>query len=97
MENNLYRIEVIAHDNLPKIDTVGMLLANDGFAYVKLHPVKLTAKPKKHGNWIIRTENNICDMTYQYECSQCAQPSRCRYKTKFCPNCGIPMDGDNNE
>ena len=45
-----------------------------------------------HGHWILRTENNICDMTYQYECSQCAQPSRCRHQTNYCPNCGACMD-----
>ena len=45
---------------------------------------------REHGHWILRIENNICDMTYQYECSKCTQPSR--YATNFCPNCGIIMD-----
>ena len=47
---------------------------------------------REHGHWILRVENNICDMTYQYECSKCSQPSR--YATNFCPNCGIVMDGE---
>ena len=44
--NKLYRIEVIAHNNLPEIDTMGMLLTNEGIAYVKLHPVQIKAKQK---------------------------------------------------
>ena len=43
----------------------------------------------KHGNWILRIENNICDMTYEYKCSTCSQ--RSRYKTNYCPNCGAYM------
>lgn len=45
---------------------------------------------REHGHWILRIENNVCDMTYQYECSKCTQPSR--YATNFCHNCGIIMD-----
>lgn len=61
------------------------------------HEVLVEYAPVKHGHWILRTKNNICDMTYQYECSQCKQPSRCRCQTKFCPHCGAIMDGDINE
>ena len=47
---------------------------------------------QKHGHWILRVENGVCDMTYQYECSKCKRPSRCKCATNFCPNCGIIMD-----
>ena len=48
-----------------------------------------------HGHWILRQENSIYDMTYQYECSQCAQPNRSQ--TNYCPNCGSKMNGDDDE
>lgn len=52
----------------------------------------IDAVPVVHGHWILRKENSIYDMTYQYECSQCAQPNRSQ--TNYCPNCGSKMNGD---
>lgn len=46
---------------------------------------------REYGHWILRVENNTCDMTYQYECSKCGQPLKQRNVTNFCPNCGIIM------
>lgn len=47
---------------------------------------------REHGHWILRVENNTCDMTYQYECSKCKQSLKQKNITNFCPNCGIIMD-----
>lgn len=92
MDNKLYRIEVIAHNNLPTIDTIGMLMTNEGIAYVKLHPVKLTAKPRRdnsHGHWIDGLDGSCM-------CSECNKVVR--YEIGYyCPNCGALMDGDKHE
>lgn len=94
MENNLYRIEVVAHNNLPSIDTAGILISNEGFSYVKLHPVKLKAQPKREV--IYRWWNQSESMDLSATCSECKS-----WYTRFtvdepypnyCPNCGAKMD-----
>ena len=47
---------------------------------------------REYGHWILRVENNTCDMTYQYECNKCGQPLKQKFVTNFCPNCKIIMD-----
>ena len=97
MENNLYRIEVIAYDNLPKIDTVGMLMTNDGIAFVKLHPVKLKAQPKNeapHGQWKLEKNPYMRD-SWLYRCTAC--DARCGDNSRYCPNCGAKMGGGNGD
>ena len=92
MENNLYRIEVVAWDNLPSINTTGMLYTNEGMSFVKLHPVKLTAKPKSevvHGHWIEGLDGSCM-------CSECNQVLR--YEIGYyCPWCGSQMDGERKD
>ena len=99
MENNLYRIEVVAWDNLPSIDTMGMLYTNEGIAFVKLHPVKLTVKPKSkdtHGKWVWKRLYE--DDAYQtLVCSECMSADGASDLYKYCPNCGTPMDGGVDE
>lgn len=56
-KNKLYRIEVLMRQNLPDIDTCGLLMTNEGYAYVKLHPVKLNAKPKTDAVEVIRCKD----------------------------------------
>lgn len=95
MDNKLYRIEVIMYDNLPTIDTAGMLITNEGVAYVKLHPVKIKATPKSevvHGRW-------IHDINNLYGCSECMGRETMSHKKmkNYCPNCGAIMDGDKHE
>jgi len=95
MDNNLYRIETTSLDDLPTVDVVGMLMTEQGTSFIKLHPVKLTAKPKKdtaevvHGIWKIHTHGIILSPTY--ECSICHD--WVNKTSRFCPNCGANMDG----
>lgn len=55
MENNLYRIERMAFDNLPTVDVAGMLTTEQGLSFIKLHPVKLIAKPKSENCTVEKT------------------------------------------
>lgn len=63
--------------------------------YIILNTPKVDAVEVVYGHWILRKENSIYDMTYQYECSQCALPSR--YATNYCPHCGAKMTEVSNE
>jgi hypothetical protein len=96
MENNLYRIELIMHNNLPNIDTTGMLMTNDGVAFVKIHPIKINAKPKHeitHGCWVWKQLDT--DEFETLVCSNCLSPDGARELYHYCPNCGARMDGGN--
>ena len=93
MENNLYRIEVIAWDNLPDIDTTGMLYTNEGIAFVKLHPVKIKATPKNevnHSEWILNKDGSGT-------CKNCNRTTKNVWDydswMRYCPDCGSHMDG----
>ena len=55
--NNLYRIEPLAYGNLHQINTIGLLITNDGFAYVKIHPVKINIKPKADTVEVVRCKD----------------------------------------
>lgn len=46
MTNNLYRIETTGTIENPKFNGSAMLYCDGGIAFVRLHPVKITAKPK---------------------------------------------------
>lgn len=79
-------LDVYAY-NLSFEEQAQFLIAN-GVTFVK-------DENNTHGHWILRKENSIYDMTYQYECSQCALPSR--YATNYCPHCGAKMTEVSNE
>ncbi len=86
MDNKLYRIEVIMYDNLPAIDTAGMLITKEGVAYVNLHPVKIKATPKSeavHGHWIEGLDGS-------YMCSKCKRVFRYDIG-HYCSNCGAKL------
>ena len=94
MDNKLYRIEVIAWDNLPDINTTGMLYTDQGVVFVKLHPVKLKAAPKNetsHGGWILHKEKDTFGYTCKFECSKCSHINK--HRNNYCPNCGTDMRG----
>jgi hypothetical protein len=87
MDNKLYRIEVLMNNNLPKIDTSGTLITNEGFAFVKLHPVKIKATPKnktEHGNWMVGLDGS-------YMCSECGRVFRDEIGN-YCSNCGARLE-----
>lgn len=46
MENNLYRIETTGIIEKPDMNGNAMLYCDGGIAFVKLHPVRISAKPK---------------------------------------------------
>lgn len=46
MNNNLYRIETIGTLENPNMNGNAMLYCDNGIAFVKLHPVRINAKPK---------------------------------------------------
>jgi DNA-directed RNA polymerase subunit RPC12/RpoP len=87
MDNKLYRIEVLMHDNLPTIDTAGILTTNEGLAFVKLHPVKIKATPKnktEYGNWMVGLDGS-------YMCSECGRIFRYEIGN-YCSNCGARLE-----
>lgn len=91
MENNLYKIERTGLDNPPTVDTIGMLMTEYGTSFVKLHPVKLTAKPKNatQGRW---TWKRLHDDDYEtLVCSNCFSADGANEMYNYCPNCGAKM------
>ncbi len=92
MENNLYRIERTAFDNLPTVDVAGMLMTEQGTSFIKLHPVKLTVKPKNvtQGSW---TWKRLHDDDYEtLVCSECLKPEGASLYYNYCPSCGKKMN-----
>ena len=89
--NNLYRIEVIAWDNLPSINTTGMLYTNEGIAFVQLHPVKLNAKPiqNKTSVWKLNKDGSAT-------CQNCHRTTKNAWDYdswyRYCPDCGCRME-----
>lgn len=100
MDNKLYRIEVLMHDNLPTIDTMGTLITNEGLAVVKLHPVKLKAKPTVdavpvvHGRWMWGGWFKACSVCGTHVDMEDTLGAGW---WNYCPNCGSKMDGDKHE
>ena len=101
MDNKLYRIETITNSNLPKTETCGSLITNEGFCWIKLHPVKFVAKPKNevvHGKWENITDFG-CGNCFGY-CSVCRTPQKAynaaglKLNHRYCSWCGAKMDGD---
>ena len=96
MTNNLYRIETLATFEYPELNGQAMLHCNNGIAFVKLHPVKLKAQPKRdesgvvHGRWTWTKLNGDCFETLV--CSSCLSPDGSRLVYNYCPNCGAKMD-----
>lgn len=71
-------------------------MTNDGVAFVKLHPVKINAKPKHeitHGRWVWKQLDT--DEFETLVCSNCLSPDGAREVYHYCPNCGAQMDGGN--
>ena len=91
MDNKLYRIEVVAWDNLPSINTTGMLYTNEGIAFVKLHPVKLNAKPiqNKVSVWKLNKDGSAT-------CQNCHRTTKNAWDYdswyRYCPDCGCRME-----
>lgn len=85
MTNNLYRIEVIAHDNLPQIDTAGMLMTNEGIAYVKLHPVRIKPKKEKEAKLYWKADG---PGRWTLTCNACDLPATGGEDAKYCSKCG---------
>lgn len=89
--NNLYRIEVIAWDNLPSINTTGMLYTNEGIAFVKLHPVKLQAKTSQNKTsvWKLNKDGSAT-------CQNCHRTTKNAWDYdswyRHCPDCGCRME-----
>ena len=95
MTDKLYRIETTGTIENPKMNGSAMLYCNDGIAFVKLHPVKLKAKPKRDipevatGRW---TWNNLHDDDFQtLVCSNCFSSEGASEFYNYCPNCGAQM------
>lgn len=91
MDNKLYRIEVVTWDNLPSIDTTGMLYTNEGVAFVKLHPVKINAKPSQNKTsvWKLNKDGSAtCQHCYRTIKNAWDYDSWYRY----CPDCGCRME-----
>lgn len=93
MDNKLYRIEVVAWDNLPDINTTGMLYTDKGVAFVKLHPIKIKAQPKcevVHSSWILNDDGSGT-------CRNCHRTTLYVWDMdnwlNYCPNCGADMRG----
>ena len=96
MNNQLYRIETFSSIEHPTFNGAAILYCDGGIAFVKLHPVKLTAKPKceaTHNEWIMRTKQDSFGFTYQFECNKCFHINK--YNTNYCPNCGAKMKKEN--
>lgn len=98
--NNLYRIEKVMDQaqnldqvpgyNLPGTDGVAMLTSNDGFAFVKLHPVRITAK-RALPCYICNDMPALTHMIYQH-----AGGMGTLYAT-YCPNCGRLLSREEKE
>lgn len=79
--------------NLLSLHTIGMAID-----FIKNQPAA-DVQPIRHGRWIDhekfeRKNCNVC-----IECSVCNTGfgHDCIPKTKFCPNCGARMDGEQND
>ena len=87
MANNIYRIELLAFLEDPKLNGPAMIYADGGIDYVKLHPVKIKAMPKNkatHGNWIVGLDGS-------YMCSECGRVFRYEIGN-YCSNCGVRLE-----
>ena len=51
--------------------------------------IKAVAKPIKIGHW--ERKYNSYTLEYWYKCSECQ--TSWEYKFKYCPNCGVKMEG----
>ena len=95
MTNNLYRIETMGTIENPKLNGSAMLYCEDGISFVKLHPVKISAKPKVNDNNIPQgrwTWNNLHDDDFQtLVCSNCFSAEGASEFYNYCPNCGAKM------
>ena len=69
---------------------------SDCIAFLDLAPT-IDAVPVVHGRWI-NPDDAVC-----YQCSNCKEYANQDYGLtnaiflKYCPNCGVRMDGDSND
>ena len=66
------------------------LVASNVSEALKRVPVE-DVVPVVHAKWI------ICSDGYYPYCANCKREPQGRTMTKFCPNCGAKMDGDESE
>ena len=96
MTDKLYRIEITGNIENPNMSGSAMLYCDSGIAFVKLHPVRISAKPKAaHAKWEdVQDFGGVCFG----RCSHChtvqKEISAMALKTshKFCSWCGAIMD-----
>lgn len=79
------RSELISKYLLERFDTE----ADMNRVEILINNAPTVERPK--GEW---KHNGFCVTTTQYKCSKCGMHSLDR--SKFCPNCGADMRGDNN-
>lgn len=71
---------------------------NDACDYIrgKLEAMPVAdVAPVRHGEWIVCGDGD----NVPWMCSHCGKTTASKYKMmygKYCPNCGIRMDGDKN-
>jgi hypothetical protein len=54
----------------------------------------MPAEERKHGHWKGKSLAGYCTVRCSCICSVCKNSQE--YETKYCPECGAKMDGDNN-
>ena len=67
--------------------------------YIVKNATTLDVGPVVHGHWVVTTENfapelvcSVCGVRFPYVAGCCMES-----KMHFCPNCGNPMDGKEDE
>ena len=76
----------IQHGNHPKFYD-GQHVADWQMSCIRNAPA-VDAEPARRGEWTELYKNDIWDC---YACSLCGY--MCDSKSRFCPNCGVKMDG----
>lgn len=95
MANNLYRIETMVTIEDPKMSGEAMICCDGGMAFVKLHPVRINAKPKTDdskvpiGRWTWKNLHN--DDFRTLVCSNCFSSEGANGLYNYCPSCGAKM------
>lgn len=89
--NNLYRIETTCTIEYPTFNGLAMLYCDGGIAFVKLHPVKLNAKPKQNKTsvWKLNKDGSAT-------CQNCHRTTKNAWDYdswyRYCPDCGCRME-----
>lgn len=95
MTDKLYRIETTGIIEDPKMSGDAILYCDGGMAFVKLHPVRINAKPKTDGD---KVPNNRWTWKYLHDddyqtlvCSNCLSAEGAGLFYNYCPCCGVKM------